>query len=241
MSDVDGDSREGARRADVRERGSTQVGGGGCLHTAEQLGRSSLMGSRVVTVVGALGGFFSLCGDTARALFRRPFQWREFLEQVVFIASVSIIPVVFVTIPFTVVVQFFLGQLLTEIGAIDLAGAGAGFAVVNELGPFCAVLVVSGAGATAVCADLGSRKIRDELDAMRVLGVDPVHRLVLPRVLAFMVVSLGLFGLVCLVGLVGTFVFSSVVQNASPGLFVANLTLVTHFEDFVVSLVKAVL
>jgi len=192
-------------------------------------------------VVARLGGFYAMCGDVLRAVFRRPFHWREFLAQAAFIAGVSTVPVIFVTIPFTVVVQFFIGQLLRELGAVDLSGAGAGLAVVQELGPFSAVLVVAGAGATAVCADLGARTIREEIDAMRVLGIDPIHRLVLPRVLAFMVTSMGLFALVCTVGLVGTYVFSVLAQGASPGLFVYNLTLLTGFTDFVVSLVKAAL
>lgn len=188
-----------------------------------------------------VGGFVALCGDTARALVRPPFQWREFLGQTAFIAGVSIVPVVFVSIPFTVVAQFFLGQLLAEIGAIDLSGAAAGLAVVQELGPFSAVLVVAGAGATAVCADLGARTIREEIDAMRVLGIDPVQRLVVPRVLAFMLTSVGLFGMVCVVGLSGTYLFSVLVQGASPGQFVADLTLLTGLREFLVSIGKAVL
>lgn len=184
------------------------------------------------------GDFCALAGDSLRAMFRRPFPVQEFLEQAVFIASVSIMPVIFVTIPFCVLVQFFIGQLLAEIGAVDLAGAGAGFAVIQELGPFCSVLVVAGAGATAVCADLGSRKIREEIDALQVLGLDPAHRLVAPRILAFILVSVGLYGIVAVVGLVGTFVFSTVVLGASPGLFITNLTLVTSFGAFVLSLVK---
>lgn len=191
------------------------------------------------TVVAQVGGFFSLCGDTARAMFRRPFQLHEFLEQTVFVAGVSLVPVIFVTVPFTILVQFFIGQLLTEIGALDLSGAGAGLAVIQELGPFASVLVVAGAGATAVCADLGSRKIREEIDAMQVLGIDPIQRLVVPRVLAFAVVSMGLFAVVAVVGLLGTYVFSVMVQGASPGLFVANLTLLTNFTDFLVSELKA--
>jgi phospholipid/cholesterol/gamma-HCH transport system permease protein len=189
-------------------------------------------------VVSRLGGFFSLSGDAFRAMFRRPFAMGEFLEQTVFIASVSVVPVIFVTIPFTVVVQFFIGQLLEEIGAVDLSGAGAGLAVVQELGPFCSVLVVAGAGATAVCADLGSRKIREELDAMQTLGIDPVQRLVAPRILAFTVVSVGLFGIVTVVGLIGTFLFSTLVQGATPGLFVSNLTLITGLGEFLTSMVK---
>jgi phospholipid/cholesterol/gamma-HCH transport system permease protein len=185
-----------------------------------------------------VGTFFSLCGDTARATFSRPFAFVEFLDQTVFIASVSIVPVIFVTIPFTVVVQFFLGQLLGEIGAQDLAGAGAGLAVIQELGPFCSVLVVAGAGATAVCADLGARKVREELDAMACLGIDVVRRLVVPRVFAFIVVSVGLYGIVSVVGLVGTFAFSTLVQGASAGQFVADLSLLTDVGAFYTSLIK---
>ncbi|MCW2829963.1 MAG: transporter permease [Aeromicrobium sp.] len=196
------------------------------------------MASSASTIVSNLGGFFSLVGDSFRSMFRRPFAMSEFLDQTVFIASVCIVPVIFVTIPFTVIVQFFIGQLLEEIGATDFAGAGAGLAIIAELGPFVSVLVVAGAGATAICADLGSRKIREELDAMQTLGIDPVQRLIAPRVLAFMVVSLGLFGIVCVVGLIGTYIFSVTIQGASPGLFVANLTLVTGLGDFIASLIK---
>jgi phospholipid/cholesterol/gamma-HCH transport system permease protein len=191
-----------------------------------------------VPALRRVGGFFSLVGDSFGAMLHRPFPFQEVLEQTIFIARVSMLPVVFVTIPFTVVVQFFLGQLLGEIGAVDLAGAGAGLAVIQELGPFCSVLVVSGAGATAVCADLGARRIREELDAMAVMGLDPVQRLVAPRIVAFMIVSIGLYGIVAVVGLVGTFVFSTLVLGASPGLFVANLTLLTGSDAFLMSLIK---
>lgn len=189
------------------------------------------------TLPAASGRFFILCIKTARSL-RRGVHLGELLEQTVFIARVSMLPVIFVTIPLTVVVQFFIGQLLTAIGAQDLAGAGAGLAVVQELGPFASVLVVAGAGATAVCADLGSRRIREELDAMETLGIDVVDRLVLPRVVAFAIVSVGLFTIVVVVGLVGTFTFSTLVQGSSPGVFVSDLTLLTGVPDFLVGTLK---
>lgn len=192
------------------------------------------------TGFGQVGGFISLCGDTFRAAFRKPFQFREFVEQSHFLIRVSLLPAILITIPFTVIIQFFFGQLLAEIGATDLAGAGAGLAVVKELGSFAAVLVIAGAGATAVCAELGARKIREEIDAMEVLGIDPIYRLVVPRVAAFVVVSVGLYSLVVVVGLVGSFTFAVLVNGASPGLFVANLTLLTGLPDLIVSELKAV-
>lgn len=168
-----------------------------------------------------LGGFFAMAGDSLRAMFRRPFAVGEFLEQTVFIASVSFLPAIFVTIPFTVVVQFFINQLLMEIGATDLSGAGAGLVVIQELGPFCSVLVVAGAGATAVCADLGARKIREELDAMEVLGLDPIRALVLPRIIAVTVMT-GLLDLLALVfGVIGGYL-AAVLLGSSPAAFRDN-------------------
>jgi phospholipid/cholesterol/gamma-HCH transport system permease protein len=186
-----------------------------------------------------IGGFFAMCLDTFRAMFKRPFQLREFLEQTVFIAGVSILPAIMLTVPFLGVVIYLVNQLLMQIGAIDLAGAGVGLAVIREIGPMASVLVVAGAGATAICADLGSRKIREEIDALQVLGVDPIQRLVVPRVLASTLVAVLLNAVVSAVAIGTGYVLSVVLQGASAGQFVANLTLLTHLSDFVVSQIKA--
>ena len=132
----------------------------------------------------AVGGLFSMGVDATKFIFVRPFQWREFLEQSWFVARVSLAPTLLVAIPFTVLVSFTLNILLRELGAADLSGAGAAFGAVTQVGPVVTVLIVAGAGATAMCADLGSRTIREEIDALEVLGINPVQRLVTPRMLA---------------------------------------------------------
>jgi phospholipid/cholesterol/gamma-HCH transport system permease protein len=68
-------------------------------------------------------------------------------------------PTLLVAIPFTVLVSVTLNILLRELGAADLSGAGAAFGAVTQVGPLVTVLIVAGAGATAMCADLGSRTI----------------------------------------------------------------------------------
>ncbi|MGB2920057.1 MAG: ABC transporter permease [Mycobacterium sp.] len=191
--------------------------------------------------VRAVGGFVDLSWGTLRASFRRPFQFQEFLEQTWMIARVSLIPTLMVAIPFTVLVSFTLNILLREIGAADLSGAGTAFGTITQLGPVVTVLVVAGAGATAICADLGARTIREEIDAMRVLGIDPIQRLVVPRVLASTFVALLLNGLVCAIGLSGGYVFSVMVQGVNPGSFVNGLTLLTGLGELVLAEVKALL
>lgn len=195
----------------------------------------------VTKPVRALGGFFAMSLDVFVMMLRPPFAWREYLHQTWFVARVSTLPALMLTIPYSVLLTFTLNTLLTEIGAADYSGTGASIAVVNQIGPVVTVLVVSGAGATAICADLGARTIREEIDALRVMGIDPIQALVVPRVLAATTVALSLSASVITMGLIGSFVFCVYIQNVSTGAFVDHLTLLTGAGDVVVSLVKSAL
>lgn len=188
-----------------------------------------------------VGEFFAMAADTAMVMFRPPFAWRELIEQAWFLMRVSLLPTIMMAIPFTVMTVFVINLLLVEIGAQDAAGSGAALGAVTQIGPMVTVLVVAGAGATAMCADLGARTIREEIDAMRVLGIDPLQRLVAPRVLAATVVAMLLSPLVTVVGLLGAFAFSVFFQNATPGTFVGGLTLLVGLPEVVISLVKSAL
>lgn len=191
--------------------------------------------------IRALGGFFAMALDTLVLMFRRPFAWRELVLQTWFVARVSIVPTLLLAVPFTVITTFIINILLIELGAADFSGTGAAVGAVTQIGPMATVLVISGAAATAMCADLGARTIREELDALRVMGIQPIQALVVPRVIAATVVALALSSLVTMVGLVGGFVFSVFFQHVTPGAFVAGLTLLTGTVDVVISLVKATL
>ena len=200
---------------------------------------NKLTASKAGKPLGAVGGFFSMTLDVLMAIPRRPFAWREFILQAWFVARVSLVPTLMLAIPFTVLLVFTFNILLVEFGAADYSGTGAAYGTVTQIGPVVTVLVVSGAGATAMCADLGARTIREELDALRVMGVNPIQALVVPRVLAATVVATLLSSVVILVGLVGSFAFSVFVQHVTPGSFVGGLTVITKEADVVVALIKS--
>jgi phospholipid/cholesterol/gamma-HCH transport system permease protein len=187
----------------------------------------------------AVGGFARMCVLTGKALFKPPFQWREFILQAWFLFRVSFLPTLAVSAPLTVLLIFLLNILLAEFGAADVSGAGAAIGAVTQLGPLVTVLVVAGAGSTAICADLGARTIREEIDALEVLGIDPIHRLVVPRVVASTFVALLLNGAVITIGLVGGFIFGVYLQNVSAGAYVSTLTLITGLPEVLISVVKA--
>src|ERR1700733_2808801 len=200
---------------------------------------ASYLRGQVQPGIDAVGGFYRTCVLTGKALFRRPFHWRETIEQGWFITSVSLLPTLAVSIPLTVLIIFTLNILLAEFGAADISGAGAALGAVTQLGPLVTVLVVAGAGSTALCADLGARTIREEIDALEVLGIDPIHRLVVPRVVASTFVAFLLNGAVITIGLVGGFFFGVYIQNVSAGAYVSTLTLVTGFPEVLISIIKA--
>ncbi|MDQ1672508.1 MAG: phospholipid/cholesterol/gamma-HCH transport system permease protein [Frankiaceae bacterium] len=159
-----------------------------------------------------VGEMFALFLDTIRFSFQRPFQTREFIDQAWFIASVTIVPTMLVAIPFGAVIALQIGQLTAQLGAQSFTGANSVLAIVREAGPIVTALLISGAGGSAIAADLGSRKIRDEIDAMEVLGISPIQRLVVPRVIACVLVAALLNGLVSVVGVMGGYFFIVVLQ-----------------------------
>jgi phospholipid/cholesterol/gamma-HCH transport system permease protein len=187
------------------------------------------------------GRLFALFLDVGRLTFKRPFQVREFIEQAWFIASVTIVPTSLVAIPFGAVIALQLGSLSTQIGAQSFVGAASVLAIVREASPIVCALLIAGAGGSAICADLGSRKIRDEIDAMEVLGISPVQRLVVPRVLGCMLVSTALNGLVCVVGVAGGYFFNVILQGGTPGAYLASFSALAQLPDLYTGELKALI
>ncbi|MBK0867795.1 MAG: ABC transporter permease [Saccharopolyspora sp.] len=173
-----------------------------------------------------------------RALVRGRLSWRECLAQGWFLASVSTLPAVLMTIPLGVLVAVNIGALAGQLGAEGYAGAVVAFVVVGQASPLVCALMISGVGGSAICADLGARKLREETDAMEVMGISTVERLVVPRVLAAVVVTVLLDGVVMAIGISAT-LFVHVLMGGSAGGFLATLTAYSDPGAFLVAEVKA--
>jgi phospholipid/cholesterol/gamma-HCH transport system permease protein len=113
-------------------------------------------------------------------------------------------------------------NFLTLFGALDRLGGFFVLASIREFAPLVTSVVVAGVAGTAITADLGARKIREELDALQVLGVDPIKNLVVPRFLALMLIT-GLLDVFAIVfGIFGG-VLAEVLYNEPLGGFFATL------------------
>ena len=116
----------------------------------------AVIDSRTIAKPARALGVSAMTLDTAMLMPRRPFPWRELVLRSWFVARVSIAPTLMLSIPFTVLSVFTFNILLVEFGAADFSGTGAALGAVTQIGPLVTVLVVAGAAATAMCADLGA-------------------------------------------------------------------------------------
>jgi phospholipid/cholesterol/gamma-HCH transport system permease protein len=185
------------------------------------------------------GRMFSVGLEALHVMFRRPWPKGEFIDQVWFLVKVTTVPVILVSIPFGMIISLHVGSFLRELGAQAHMGAAMVLAVVREEAPVATALLIAGAGGSAMCADLGSRRIRDEIDAMAVLGIDAMHRLVMPRLLAASLVAILLDAIVSIAGIAGGWFFAVIVQHGTTSSYFASFNELSQIADLWMALLKA--
>ncbi|UFT00299.1 MlaE family ABC transporter permease [Nocardia huaxiensis] len=173
-------------------------------------------------------------------LVRREFQWRETLLQAWRLITVTAVPAILMAIPFGVIVSVQVGNLIHTLGADSLLGAAGGLGVIKQGAPMATGFLLGGAGASAIAADLGARTIREEIDALHTMGINPVHRLVIPRVVAMIAVAPLLNLLIIFVGVLAGYISSITGQHVTPGSYWSTFGSFVTVADVWVSLGKAV-
>jgi phospholipid/cholesterol/gamma-HCH transport system permease protein len=165
----------------------------------------------------------------------------EFVQQFLFALRVCWFPMLLSTVAFGYEAPGLqAANALSLLGALDRLGGFFVLASIREFAPFVTAVVMAGVAGTAITADLGARKIREELDALVVMGVDPIKNLVVPRFLSLMIVT-GLFDIFALLfGIFGG-VLATLVNHAPLGPFFATLGNNAETTDLWGSIIKTTL
>lgn len=195
------------------------------------------------TWIENMGGMASLAIQCAGQLVSPGLSWRtEFIRQFAFSLVVTLGPasIVAFVIGFSAIgIQG--GSLASAFGAIDRISSVAPVGFLRELGPILTSAIVAGTLGSTITAEIGARKIREELLALEVLGINPIRNLVLPRVigLALMMPILNL--ITFWAGVAGVFCATVFLYGATPASFFENLLLLTNFVDLWSSVIKVTL
>jgi phospholipid/cholesterol/gamma-HCH transport system permease protein len=189
-----------------------------------------------------VGELVLLTGRTIVSAVRPPYPYgEEFVGQFIFALQLCWCPLLISTLAINFGAPGLQGaNIYSLFGALDRLGGFFVLAAIREIGPFVTGVCVAGVAGTAITADLGARKIREELDALQVLGVDPIKNLVVPRFLALMLIT-GLLDVFAIVtGLAGG-ILAELVYHQSLGGFFATLFSQASVTDLWGSVVKCTL
>ncbi|HYF55792.1 MAG TPA: ABC transporter permease, partial [Salinarimonas sp.] len=198
-------------------------------------------------VVGAGRDFaagISFLGEVVAALIRvatRPRRFRgtsvvHHLEHIAFRG-----------VPIIVLISFLVGCIVAQQGIFQLQRFGAGPFVVNlvgilvlrELAVLLTSIMVAGRSGSAFTAEIGSMKMREEIDALRVMGLDPIEVLIVPRILALVIALPLLTFLSAMAALAGGGAVAWIYGDISPDVYLARLRASIAFNTFMVGLIKA--
>jgi phospholipid/cholesterol/gamma-HCH transport system permease protein len=171
-------------------------------------------------VIEEFGDMMILTAKTISSALRPPYPYGgEFVSQFLFTLRLVWFPLLLTTVAISYGAPGLqAANFLTVFGALDRLGGFFVLASIREIGPLITAIVIAGVAGTSITADLGARKVREELDALQVLGVDPVKNLVVPRFLA-LIVATGLFDIYALLfGIFGG-VLAELISGGSLGPF----------------------
>jgi len=205
------------------------------------LARAGAAMERAAREAYQLLGFIGLTLTTLVRCVVNPRRWRvtafaHHLEQ----TSLNAMPIV-------VLLNFLVGAVIAFLGATVLKNFGAtiytielmGYSFLREFGVLLTAILLAGRSGSAFTAQLGSMKAREEVDAIRTLGLDPIEVLVLPRLLAMLLAMPILTVLAMLAGIIGGCVVCSFSLDISPTLFTTRLHELGATKHFWVGMSKA--
>jgi phospholipid/cholesterol/gamma-HCH transport system permease protein len=193
----------------------------------------------VVAVLTFIGECTILLFEAVRRLFVPPFEMGELMTQMAAIGVASVPIVALTTFSSGAVLALYTTEVLVSYGATSLAGGTIGLAVTREIAPVLAGVMVAARSGSAMAAQIGTMKVTEQIDALRVLNVHPANYLLVPRLLAGMLMLpvLTLVGVYC--GMFGGYLVS-VVGGVPSGSFLQSVQQWIEPSDFLGGMQKTV-
>ncbi len=208
------------------------------LGPLEKVGRAAF---NVIDVVRAITGFLGTVALEMAALVRRPrlFRARETASHLEMVGVDAIPIVTLVAFLIGVVFAYLLGIVIQRFGVNIFVVDGVGLAMTRELSPIIVAIILAGRTGAAFCAQLGTMKVTEEIDAIRTLGLSPIQVLVIPRLIAIVIALPLLTFLGDIMGILGGMVVADVQLNVTYVTFLDRLQGVLDVKHVFVGLVKA--
>ena len=186
-----------------------------------------------------LGGIIGFSASAVWASRRPPYFLHETLRQMYVISSRCFLPVVAVVVPMGAIVALQ-GLIIFRIFGLERLLSGLLFtSVFREIAPGVASMMVASQAGSSMAAELGTMRVKDEIDAQEVMAVNPLQNLIMPRLVAGTVMNPLLTVIGCVLGVVGGWLVAVPLKGVNHGAFMANLYALVTMADIYQGLTKA--
>lgn len=190
------------------------------------------------------GRYLSFLGESVLALWAlrlktRDFHWRYVLSVINQVGCGSL--------PIVALMLFLVGIVLTYQLAVELQLYGAdiyvvdasGIAILREFSPLITAIILAGKTSTSFAALIGSMKINEEVDALITMGIPPIQRLVLPRIIALIIVMPLLTVWASIFGVLGSMLMAAMMLKINYVIYLQRFVDMVSLQQYVLGMIKA--
>ncbi len=172
--------------------------------------------------------------------FVPPFRFRNLIKQMEFIGVKSLFIVVLTGVFSGMVLALQSYHGFKKFGGESLMGGIVALSLLREMGPVMTALMVNARAGSAIAAELGTMRVTEQIDALEIMAINPVHYLVVPRIWAGVLMMPLLTAINILVGIIGGYFVGVVLLNINSGVFINKITNMVEMADLVQGMVKSV-
>lgn len=186
--------------------------------------------------VGKVGYF---CGEILHALFTPPFFWYETIENARKVAYQCFLPVVAILIP-TGMISALMGlEIMQLFGTERMLSSLLAQSIVKEMAPSLAGIMIAAQAGSAIAGEVGTMRVKEEIDALGVMSVNPIKFLVVPRLIALTLICPLISVIATVSGMLGGYTVAVLVKGQNAGVFMANLLNFVQLNDIWFGLIKS--
>jgi phospholipid/cholesterol/gamma-HCH transport system permease protein len=198
------------------------------------------LGARSSALIESLGRIANFGGAMTASLVKPPSRFGFFIRALYDAGVLSVALILLSGFTVGMVIGLQLYTTLSRFGAEEGLGAVVGLSLIRELGPVVTGLLVTGRAGSAITAEIGAMKATEQLDGLRMMAIDPVHFVAMPRALALTLVMPLLNALFITLAFAGAYAIGVTVQGLDGGVYISGLENAVRFGDDVgQSLVKS--
>lgn len=153
------------------------------------------------------------------SIFRKPFYYRDLIEQMEYSGAGTLLIIVLVALFIGMALSLQIAAQFAVLGLQMYTGRVVGISIISEIGPVASALVFAGRTGSGMASELGTMVLRHQVDTLRVFGLDPIKKLIAPRIIGCVIMLPALTIIADAVSLLGGFYITTVVNNQSSTIY----------------------